>query len=50
MQPSRRTISNGSDSLLVELIDQLQKIDENSKWAKLNELSITDNNGGRIEL
>ncbi len=38
------------DWLLVELIELLQKIDENGKLAKLNETSISDNNGGRIEL
>lgn len=38
------------DWLLVELIELLQKIDEHGKLAKLNESSITDNNGGRIQL
>jgi hypothetical protein len=38
------------DWLLVELIETLQKIDVHSKLAKLNETSIADNNGGRIQL
>jgi len=38
------------DLLLVELIELLQSIDENGKLAKLNETTISDNNGGRIEL
>lgn len=38
------------DWLLVELIELLQKIDVHGKLAKLNETSISDNNGGRIEL
>ncbi len=41
--------ANG-DWLLVELIELLQKIDEHGKLAKLNETSISDNNGGRIQL
>ena len=39
-----------SDWLLVELIELLQKIDEHGKLAQLNETSISDNNGRRIEL
>ena len=38
------------DWLLVELVELLQKIDEHGKLAKLNATSISDNNGGRIEL
>jgi hypothetical protein len=38
------------DWLLVELIELLQKIDEHGKLAELNETSISDNNGGRIQL
>lgn len=38
------------DWLLVELIELLQNIDENGKLAKLNETTISDNNGGRIVL
>jgi hypothetical protein len=43
-------IKADSDWLLVELIELLQKIDEHGKLAKLNETTISDNNGGRIEL
>lgn len=35
---------------IAELVEVLQKIDENSPKAKLNETSIDDNNGGRIVL
>jgi hypothetical protein len=38
------------DWLWVELIEALKKIDENGKLAKLNAVSISDNNGGRIAL
>ena len=38
------------DDSLVELAHALDKIDENSPQAKLNANSISDNNGGRIEL
>jgi hypothetical protein len=36
--------------LLAELIKLLQNIDEQGKLAKLNETTISDNNGGRITL
>jgi hypothetical protein len=36
------------DDILIELIEELEKIDENSTLAKLNETSISDNNGSRI--
>ena len=35
---------------LVELLSVLEEIDENTPLAKLNENSISDNNGGRIKL
>jgi hypothetical protein len=35
---------------LIALIEELQKIDTNTPMAKLNETSIPDNNGGRINL
>lgn len=35
---------------LQELIETLQAIDIDAPLAKLNETTITDNNGGRIEL
>jgi hypothetical protein len=38
------------DDGLVELVEALQQVDASSPLAKLNETSITDNNGGRIEL
>ena len=41
---------NNSDNNLVYLIDELQKIETETPLAKLNETSISDNNGGRIEL
>lgn len=37
-------------SNLINLIENLKKIDSNSDLAKLNETTISDNNGGRIEL
>jgi hypothetical protein len=36
--------------LLVELVIALESIDEHGKLAKLNETTISDNNGGRIRL
>lgn len=39
-----------ADDNLVELIKQLQSIKLDSKLAKLNATSISDNNGGRIWL
>lgn len=38
------------DSNLVDLIELLEKIDGDSPLAKLNETTISDNNGGRINL
>jgi hypothetical protein len=38
------------DELLVELVETLLKIDIDNPLAKLNETTIKDNNGGRIEL
>lgn len=38
------------DDGLVELVEALQQVDTSSPLAKLNETSIVDNNGGRIEL
>lgn len=38
------------DDGLIELIEALQQVDTNSPLARLNETSIDDNNGGRIEL
>jgi len=38
------------DAPLVDFVDVLQKIDTDAPLAKLNETTISDNNGGRIEL
>lgn len=38
------------DCALYELIELLQAVDFDSPLVKLNELTISDNNGGRIEL
>jgi hypothetical protein len=40
---------NQTDSLIA-LLDEFKKVDLNSPMAKLNETTISDNNGGRIEL
>lgn len=36
--------------IIAELMEMLKNTDENGKLAKLNETTISDNNGGRIEL
>ena len=38
------------DDGLIELVEELQRIDTNHALAKLNETTISDNNGGRIVL
>jgi len=38
------------DDGLIAYVDVLEEIDENSPLAKLNEVSISDGNGGRILL
>ena len=38
------------DSNLVDLVELLEKINVDSPLAKLNETTISDNNGGRINL
>ena len=45
-----KKILENDDSNLVRLIEELLKININGKLAKLNATSITDNNGGRIQL
>jgi hypothetical protein len=40
---------NQTDSLIA-LLDEFKNVDLNSPMAKLNETTISDNNGGRIEL
>lgn len=47
-QPSK--VAEQVDDNLVDFIEALQKIDTQSPLAKLNETTISDNNGGRIEL
>lgn len=39
-----------TDDLLIELVDVLEKIDTSKPLAKLNETTISDNNGRRIFL
>lgn len=41
--------SNNDDNI-VKLIDELLSINQDSPLAKLNETTISDNNGGRISL
>lgn len=41
---------NEPDSALVVLVEALQTVDIDAPLAKLNETTIADNNGGRIEL
>jgi hypothetical protein len=38
------------ENALAELIELLEQVDLNNPLAKLNETTISDNNGGRIEL
>jgi hypothetical protein len=48
---SSTTASIQADQLLVEFVEQLQKIKhKNKSIAKLNTTTISDNNGGRIKL
>lgn len=42
-------LEDGGDNL-VSLIEELQNIDIDSPMATLNETTMSDNNGGRIEL
>ena len=39
-----------SKEALVQLVSELDAVDTNSPLAELNETTISDNNGGRIEL
>lgn len=43
------SVNTGSNSL-VELVEKMRSVDTESKEAKLNATSISDNNGGRIDL
>jgi hypothetical protein len=38
------------EDALAELLEQLEQVDLDSPLAKLNETTISNNNGGRIEL
>ncbi|HEY4963313.1 MAG TPA: hypothetical protein VIH90_01300 [Candidatus Saccharimonadales bacterium] len=49
-QPHFLRSDTSNDDALMELIDVLQQVDIESPLAKLNETTISDNNGGRIEL
>jgi hypothetical protein len=46
----RNNKSQNVDDGLIAYVDALEEIDENSPLAKLNEVSISDGNGGRILL
>ena len=43
-------IKGAADANLIDFIDKLQAIKTDSPLAKENQLTISDNNGGRIEL
>jgi hypothetical protein len=45
-----KNISSETDNNLVTFIEMLQKINTEAPLAKLNETTISDNNGGRIKL
>ena len=47
---SKLNPSNNNDNALPELADILQNIDTDAELADLNATTISDNNGGRIEL
>ena len=47
---NKKTEQTNVDDGLLELVEALEEIDENSPLAKLNATSISDNNGGRIFL
>lgn len=46
----RNNKTQNVDDGLIAYVDALEEIDENSPLAKLNEVSISDGNGGRILL
>lgn len=43
-------VSNEADDNIIDLIEILLEIDETKQISKLNETSISNNNGGRILL
>ena len=49
-QQTVSTVDSNTVQALSQLMEELQSIDINSPEAKLNETSISDGNGGRIDL
>lgn len=49
-EQGRTPKDDSSDIALFDLIEELRQVDINAPLAKLNEFSMSDNNGGRIEL
>ncbi len=47
---SNKKVQTNVDDGIVEYMEALEEIDENSPLAELNAVSISDNNGGRIFL
>ena len=47
---NKNSVQTNVGDNLAELMKALQDVDENDKLAKLNETTISDNNGGRITL
>lgn len=43
-------MGDNANNELVQLMKVLENVDENEAMAKRNETTISDNNGGRIEL
>lgn len=50
LPPQYPSMSNNASNPIVELTNQLSSVDVNTSDAVLNATSISDNNGGRIEL
>ena len=48
--PNKKLEQTNVDDGIVEYMEALEEIDENSPLAELNAISISDNNGGRIFL
>ena len=46
--PNKKLEQTNVDDGIVEYMEALEDIDENSPLAELNAVSISDNNGGRI--
>jgi hypothetical protein len=47
---NKKLVQTNVDDGIVEYMEALEGIDENSPLAELNAISISDNNGGRIFL